>query len=1225
MPDDLPLDRLKLPPHSLEAEQSVLGGLMLDNDAADKIGDVLGADDFYSDAHRIIYRHVTQLIADGKPADVVTVSEALASTQKLDYVGGLAYLGALAQNVPTAANIRHYANIVRERSILRQLAATATDIAESAFNPLGRSAKMVLDEAEAKVLHIAEQGSRGSQNFQEIGKLLASVVDRIETLYNRDDPSDVTGVPTGFADLDRMTSGFQPGDLVVVAGRPSMGKAQPLDASVRTLRGWKPMGELRVGDALASIDGMPSFVSDVFPQGGRQVYRVTFSDGRACECCAEHLWRVHHRTWQEPRALRTDRIAEMLTRRRYRGRLWIDMPAGDFGVADELPVDPWVLGALLGDGSFTAATVRFSTAAESMRQRLASRIDASLELTHAGGVDWRVVQRNRGRQRGVQGVTANALTVAIKALGLWGAGSHEKFIPRRYLDAGREARLDLLRGLLDTDGRVERWGTVRYTTASARLAEDVAELARSLGGWCRVRVKRTHFHYQGERRQGRESFTCTIHHPDAGSLLLLSEKQVPTIAKPIRRRRPTFASIEPTRVTATQCIAVTHPTRTYITDDYVVTHNTALALNIGENVALNTGMPVAVFSMEMGAAQLAMRMIGSVGKLDQHKLRTGRLAAEDWDKLSTALGRLNEAPILIDETPALNAIEVRSRARRLMKQYGKLGLVIVDYLQLMQATSQGENRATEISEISRSMKSLAKELSVPVVALSQLNRSLEQRPNKRPVMSDLRECVTGDTLVNVADGRRLPIRELVGTMPEVVAINVDQRLTKAQSDLVWSAGVRDVFNVRLASGRALRATAQHRVLASSGWRRVSELAVGARVAIARRLCEPENPVAWPDHEVALLGHLIGDGSYLRHQPLRYCTASEANSALVSSAATAMGCAVTRYAGRGAWHQLLLSGNGNRWHAAGVGGWLRKLGIFGQRSHEKRVPPAAFTLGDRQIGLLLAHLWATDGCIFLRDERSKGAPRVYFATCSVGLAQDVMALLLRLGIVARLRTTLQAGKNPIHGVDVSGAEQQRLFLDKVGGFGPRAGPALRLRDCLDRISANTNIDTLPSALFADVKRAMSRQGISQRAMAAARGTSYGGSAHYEFSPSRHTIASYARLLDDPQLAKGSSSDLYWDRVVSIEAAGEEEVFDLTVPGPACWLADGIVSHNSGAIEQDADVIVFIYRDEVYNPESQDKGTAEIIIGKQRNGPIGTVRLTFLGEFTRFENAAHPGSY
>ena len=390
MPDDPQLDALKLPPHSLEAEQSVLGGLLLDNEAADKVGDVLADADFYSEAHRLIYQHILRLVADGKPADVVTVSESLASSQKLDYVGGLAYLGLLVGNVPTAANIRHYAQIVRDRSILRQLAATAGDIADAAYNPLGRSAKEVLDQAEAKVLHIAEQGSRGAQQVVTIGALLADVVDRIEVLYNRDDPSDVTGVPTGFSDLDRMTSGMQPGDLVVVAGRPSMGK-------------------------------------------------------------------------------------------------------------------------------------------------------------------------------------------------------------------------------------------------------------------------------------------------------------------------------------------------------------TSLALNIGEHVALAAGLPVVVFSMEMGASQLALRLIGSVGRLDQHKLRTGRLAAEDWEKLTGALGRLNEAPILIDETPALNAVEVRSRARRLMKTYGKLGLVIVDYLQLMQASTTGENRATEISEISRSMKSLAKELKVPVMALSQLNRSLEQRPNKRPVMSDLRE------------------------------------------------------------------------------------------------------------------------------------------------------------------------------------------------------------------------------------------------------------------------------------------------------------------------------------------------------------------------------------------------------------------------------------------------------------------------------------------------------
>jgi replicative DNA helicase len=851
VPDDPQLEALKLPPHSLEAEQSILGGLLLDNEAADRIGDIVSENDFYSEAHRLIYREIMHLGGEGKPVDVITLSEALGSIEKLDYVGGLAYLGALVQNVPTAANIRHYAQIVRERSILRQLAATAGEIADSAFNPMGRNAKTVLDEAEAKVLHIAEQGSRGAQNFQALSTLLPQVVDRIEELFNRDNPSDVTGVATGFTDLDRMTSGLQAGDLVIVAGRPSMGK-------------------------------------------------------------------------------------------------------------------------------------------------------------------------------------------------------------------------------------------------------------------------------------------------------------------------------------------------------------TALAVNIGEHVALNLKLPVAVFSMEMGASQLALRLIGSVGRLDQLALRTGRLKGDDWERLSAALGRLNEAPILIDETPALNAIEVRSRARRLHKQYGQLGLVIVDYIQLMQANSSGENRATEISEISRAMKSLAKELKVPVMALSQLNRSLEQRPNKRPVMSDLRECVA--------------------------AMDDQRRIHAADADRVWSVGVKPILKMTLASGRVLRATAKHRIYGASGWVVMGDINVGDRVAMARQVPEAEAPIRWRDDEVILLGHLVGDGSYVSHQPMRYTTASEANSKLVEHAATrAFGATVTRHEGRGNWHQLVISGNGNRWHPQGVNLWLRNLGIYGQRSHDKHLPPDAFRLENDQVALLLRHLWATDGSIHVRRFGQRGAPRVYFSTCSERLALDVAALLLRFGIVARLRSTVKSGYRPVYTVDVSGASQQRLFLERVGVAGARVEVGAALAQALESVSSNPNADTLPEEVFEQVRATMRARGITTRAMAGLRGTSYGGASHFSFAPSRSTVANYAAILEDDVLARWSTDDLFWDRVVDIRADGEEEVFDLTVPGPSSWLADGIVSHNSGAIEQDADVILFIYRDEVYNPETQDKGTAEIIIGKQRNGPIGTVRLTFMGEHTRFENFASPGSY
>lgn len=387
---DAQLDAIKLPPHSIEAEQSVLGGLMLDNSAWDRIADVVAESDFYRHDHRLIFRHIFRLLESGKAADVITVSEALEISAELGNVGGLAYLAALVQNTPSASNIKRYAEIVRDRGVMRKLAEVGTAIADSAYNPLGRHAGQLLDEAESKVFEIAEANARGKQGFVEIQPLLIQVVERIDELFQRDNPNEVTGIPTGFHDLDQKTSGLQPGDLIIVAGRPSMGK-------------------------------------------------------------------------------------------------------------------------------------------------------------------------------------------------------------------------------------------------------------------------------------------------------------------------------------------------------------TAFSINIGENVALNTGLPVAIFSMEMGGAQLAMRMIGSVGKLDQQKIRTGQLQDEDWLRLTNAVGKLNDAPIHIDESAALTALELRARARRLHRQCGKLGLIIIDYLQLMSGTGSGDNRATEISEISRSLKALAKELEVPVIALSQLNRSLEQRPNKRPVMSDLRE------------------------------------------------------------------------------------------------------------------------------------------------------------------------------------------------------------------------------------------------------------------------------------------------------------------------------------------------------------------------------------------------------------------------------------------------------------------------------------------------------
>jgi replicative DNA helicase len=651
---------------------------------------------------------------------------------------------------------------------------------------------------------------------------------------------------------------------------------------------------------------------------------------------------------------------------------------------------------------------------------------------------------------------------------------------------------------------------------------------------------------------------------------------------------------------------------------------TAFTLNIAQHAAISAKAPVAFFSLEMSKESLVQRVLCAEARVDASRLRRGRLMDDEYARLATAAGYLNTAPIYIDDTAGISVLEMRAKARRLKSDRPDLGMIIVDYLQLMVGKGKTENRQQEVSEISRGLKALAKELNVPVVALSQLSRAVESRPDKRPMMSDLRECVPGETLVVLSDGRRVPIRDLVGTTPRVVAVSEKGELVHAQSDLVWSVGRKPVLRLRLASGRTLRCTARHRVLGGGGWVHAGELAPGDRVALARRLPEPLEPETWSEARLALLGQLVGDGSYLSGQPLRFTTASEENSRVVAEAAESeFGVTVNRHAGRGNWHQLVFSGNGNRWHPAGINLWLRELGVFGQRSHEKRLPGSVFRLRDEQVAILLRHLWATDGCIHARPEEQRGSSSVYFSTCSPGLASDVAALLLRLGIVARIREVPHATARPVYTVAVSGRTDQRLFLDVVGGFGPRAEPAARLAEHLADVEPNTNVDTLLNEVFGRVKAAMAEQGISQRAMAAARGTSYGGTAHFNFAPSRAVVAEYVELLDDDELRTQAANDLFWDRVVEVAPDGEEEVFDLTVPGPASWLADGIVSHNSGAIEQDADVIMFLYRPEYYfGPVDKEgnnlEGRAELIIGKQRNGATGKIDLMFLKEFTRFES-------
>ena len=839
------------PPHSVEAEQAVLGGLLLDTAAWDSVADAVTQEDFYRPDHRLIFGAVAELAAEGKPCDVVTVSQHLERTGDLEAAGGLAYLSSIARDTPSAANVRAYAEIVRERSLLRQLISAGTDIASAVFNNDGENARSLVDRAEQRIFEIAEGTFRRREGAVAVRSLLPAVIDQIDEWHNN--PDKLRGLPTGFTDFDKITGGLRPGDLVIIAGRPSMGK----------------------------------------------------------------------------------------------------------------------------------------------------------------------------------------------------------------------------------------------TTLAVNMAE--------------------------------------------------------------------YAAVHP-----------------------------------------GTRASVAIFSMEMPSEQVITRMLASIGGVPLNSLRSGKISDEDWVRITSATSQLSEAKIFVDETPALNPTELRARARRVKREHG-LSLIVVDYLQLMQVPGTQENRATEIAEISRSLKALAKELQVPVIALSQLNRAVEQREHKKPVMSDLRECVTGDTLVCLTDGRRAPIASLVGTEPEVWAVDALQRLTAARAEQVWKVGRRPVFKVQLASGRSIRATAEHRLLGGSGWATVDTLREGDRLALARRLPEPPKPKRWPDHWVVLLAHMVGDGSYPDHQPIRYTTASEENSAAVRGAAEMFGCRVTRNEGVGNRHQLVISGNGNRWSPFGVGKWLRELGIFGQRPQQKHLPAEVFSLSNGQIALLLRHLWATDGAIAPRKHGRPGH-EVTFSTCSRRLADDVAALLLRLGIVSWTQTVRMGNYRPIYMVGVSDGESQRTFLRQVGAFGPRRAPAESLAEALSGAEADSNVESLPQEAFAAVSVMHGAASVSS----------------FGLRPSPATLEDYAQSLDSPRPAESASSDLFWDRVISNTADGEEDVFDLTVPGPACWLADGVASHNSGSLEQDSDMILLIYREEVYDRNTTKKGVAEIDLVKHRNGEIGTFLLTFQGQYTRFAN-------
>ena len=651
-----------------------------------------------------------------------------------------------------------------------------------------------------------------------------------------------------------------------------------------------------------------------------------------------------------------------------------------------------------------------------------------------------------------------------------------------------------------------------------------------------------------------------------------------------------------------------------------------IGLDIARAASIKNNMTSVIFSLEMSKVEISMRLLSAEAEIQLQHMRKGTMRDEDWAKLAKTMGRISDAPLFIDDSPNMSLMEIRSKCRRL-KERNNLKLVVIDYLQLMTSGKKVESRQQEVSEFSRALKLLAKELEVPVIAISQLNRGPEQRTDKRPQMSDLREsgCLTADSRILRADtGAEISIGELAASGEKDVpvwALDDRQRLVTRTMTHAFCSGVKPVFRLTLASGKTLRLTENHPLMSYDGWRALGDLKEGDRVAVPRHVPAPERFEPWDDTaRVILLAHLIGDGSFVKGQPLRYASIDEANLEVVSQAAlSAFGIVSVRdeYAAARCTTLRLRApyrlGHGKR---NPIAEWLDGLGLFGLRSHEKFVPESMFHASKRQIALFINHIWATDGSVTVNKSKSGG--RIYYASTSRRLVDDLSQLLLRFGISTRTRATRNGDYRDGYTIDVSGSDSQRRFLQEIGVHGARSVQAAELLGIIREKQSNTNVDTVPVQVWDTVKQVMSDQGMTHREFAAAMDSQFCGSTMWKRAPSSERLGRVAAVLDSADLELFAINDVMWDTVTSVELDGLEETFDATVLGAHNFVANGISVHNS--IEQDADMVILLHREDQTNKESERVGEADVIVAKHRNGPTDTITVAFQGHYSRFKDMA-----
>ncbi|MGF1470266.1 MAG: replicative DNA helicase [Rubrobacteraceae bacterium] len=1332
-------DAARVPPHDLDAERAVVGAMLVSEAAVASVAESLSAEDFYSETHRVLYRSMMRLYAKGEPIDQLTLLDELRSVDEADRVGGRAYIFQLVESVPTAANAARYAEIVRGKALLRAIIDAGSRIADDAFRE-PEDVNEALDAAEQLVYNVSNRTLR--ERLAPVSELAPGALELIQRLYESE--GEVTGVETGFEDLDRLTTGFHKSDLVVLAARPAMGKCLSAEAEIAqedgsistiqqvveqrnsrlltlgndlkfswtrpsdfvddgikpvfevttrlgrkikttithpflTVGGWRKLGELSVGDHVAVPRRMPVFGNE--PLGAQRIKLLAYMIGDG------GLINPSPRFTNTNRAIREDfaRAVEAF---------------GGLGVREETSGGTRAPSLCV---SADRAVVRrhrteFARVLDGALRRTpqpAAKIARRVEVSPASPTHWRrgktVPDPNTsGRLREVLAEDGVALEVSnledarknvpnglmrwMERLGLRGCLAKDKFVPEVVFRAPREELAAFLNRLFATDG----WATVLatgqaqlgYSTASEKLARQVQHLLLRFGVVAALRGRSVK--YGDSRRRayqlniteaesirnfvddigifGKEAAVQGViralerKRPHANRDLIpheawrlvdeaLSRSRTASFAEALGDRRlqsmaesdvywDEIVSIE--SLGNQQVYDLTIPeTHNFVANDICV-HNTAFALNSIWHAAGVDGSPVAIFSLEMSKEQLVQRLISQTTRIPTQDLRSGNVRAEDWPKLVRGVAEVSRAPIWIDDTAGITLMEMRAKVRRLASRLNAqeekpLSLVVVDYLQLM--IGQGnyrENRQQEIAEISRGLKVLARDLDVPVLAIAQLSRAVEQRHDKRPLLSDLRDCLPGSALVTDADsGLRLRVDHIASrnARPNVWSVGHDMKLHKRPVKDIWETGEKVIYEVRTRQGRVLRASGGHRVMLDTGWTKVEDMKPGDHVASPRQLPEPTKATRMEADRALLLGWLLGDGWLGGTPTLTVATRDEAEVAAAlgrdsfglrpaikpERAGNAEALKVVFTTGR-------LCGAGKNQMTS----WLRDIGAWGHTGSGKHIPAGVFGWSNEAIIALLRGLFHADGSFSQRISRSS----VRLATVSERLARDVQELLIRL----RIRSSIQKLDHAASGYETKNSRsyvvylgersEVSAFLERVGFLGAKHEKAISSFASEKRNDAGS-IDRLPLSVNARGGELRAQRGLSH---------SDGGWREQGEKMSRSTAAVVAERLDLGWLGELADSDLTWDEVTEVTPCGKEKTYDLTVGDLHNFYVDGLITHNSGAIEQDADMVMFLYRDEYYNPDSDDKGIAEVIVGKHRNGPTGKTQLAWLEQYTKFASLA-----